>query len=363
MDGASTDVVVPQLGEVASDVVLVRWLKREGDEVRKGEPLFELDTDKYVVEIQAVEDGTLVQIVVSEREEVSPLQVVARLLPAAASVASGPSARAGRRVLASPKARSLAGKLGGLITAEDVRALAAREAPVQAATTHVPLSRARRAVAARTQASKREAPHFYLLADADMSEALRLRAHCAEALGWERLPSYTDLLVAACARALGRCPEANVVFSEEGLRRRESVDVGVAVALDDGLLSPVVRDAGALGLRELSERRRALVARARRGRLTGADAGERSIVVSNLGMYGVDAFIAIIDLPDPMILAAGRVAERCVPVDGVPAVRPACTLALSVDHRALDGVVAARFLGLLRESLEEAFVLLGEGAE
>ena len=141
---------------------------------------------------------------------------------------------------------------------------------------------------------------------------------------------------------------------------RAQASVGIAVAVEDGLVVPVVRDAARHGLHELTKQTKAAIERARSGRLLDGDIGERSMVVSNLGMYGIDAFVAIIDRPDPMILALGRVAERCVPVDGVPAVRPMCTLTLSVDHRAFDGVVGARFLSGVRERLENPFELLLE---
>jgi pyruvate dehydrogenase E2 component (dihydrolipoamide acetyltransferase) len=393
VSAGSIDIVVPQVGEATSEVTLVRWLKEEGEAVAEGEPLFEVDTDKYVVEVEAFETGTLIEIVVPAGTEVVPLQVVARLSPEGGTVpgrarvdggegAERVSPRTPRaatpepavRVLASPKARRLAAELGidlarlagrgsgpdGLVTAEDVE----RTTPVLPAVPPsrlepIPLSRRRRAIAEHMLESKRGVPHFYLLADVDMSEVQGLRSSCLTQLGWSRPPSITEFVVAASARALAAFPAVNVSYTEPGLIRRRQANVGIAVAVEEGLLVPVVHGADRLDLAELSERTRELAVRAREGRLREADVGDRSIVVSNLGMEGVDAFIAIIDVPDPMILAVGRVTDRCVAVDGAPAVRPMCTLTLSVDHRVLDGIPAARFLAAVRERLETPRDLLG----
>jgi pyruvate dehydrogenase E2 component (dihydrolipoamide acetyltransferase) len=357
------DLVVPHVGEAAAEVVLVRWLKDEGDFVSKGEPLFELDTDKYVVEIEAFASGTLAEILVPAGSAVLPQQVVARLALEDDSQ---------EKVLASPKARALARELGvnlaglagsgpeGLVTAGDVEAVSRsdtrRAAP---APLHRPLSKVRRAIAERTQASKRDVPHFYLLLDVDMGEAERLRTECVHALGWDSPPTMTALVVAACARALETLPDVHVVFRDGALVPRERADVGIAVDATGGLVVPVLPDAGRLALGELNERVRSVVARARQGRLLEVDVGERSMVVSNLGAHGVDAFVAIIDPPDPFILAVGRIADRCVAVGGVPVVRPTCTLTLSPPPRAGPAAAGARFLAAVKDRLESPFELLG----
>jgi pyruvate dehydrogenase E2 component (dihydrolipoamide acetyltransferase) len=380
------DIVVPQMSEVASEIILVRWLKSEGEEVLTGEPLFELDTDKYVVEIEAFESGTLTEVIVAAGSVVEPGQVVARILgdgdalaliaPPAEAAQSNVSIEVdgkapARKILASPKARRLARELGvdisslsgtgagGLVTAEDVQAASA-DGPVDPtkAVGVQPLSDARRAIGARMQESKRTVPHFYVLVDVDMGEAVRLRSHCADTLGWSRPPTFTDLIIAACARGLAERPEVNVLLEGEGMRRRTSIDIGIAVGFEDGLIVPVLQNADRLELQELSSAAQAAAERARSGRLLGSDLGERSMVVSNLGMYGVDAFIAIVDQPDPMILAVGRVAERCVVVDGAPAVTWGCTLTLSADHRVLDGFLAARCIAVVKSELESAFRFL-----
>lgn len=395
------EIVIPQVGEAATEVTLVRWLKSVGDAVEKGEPLFEVDTDKYVIEIEAFASGTLVEIIAADGSGVMPLEAVGRLAPEGVDVHSVPPARpvtdaatapapstdeAARasqddrrsaadrsvRVLASPKARRIAEELGvelsslvghgtgrgGLLTAEDVQQAAEAGDKTEQSGETPELSRARRIIAERTSASKREIPHFYLMADVEMTEVVRLRHYCADDLAWPTAPTITDVILAACAATLRELPNTARAYSPSGLTRRPTIDLGVAVGLDDGLVVPVLRDAGSLELAEITLRSGELVERARSGRLKQADVGDRTIVISNLGMEPVDAFLAIIDPPDPMILSVGRVADRCVAVDGEPVVRPMCTLGLSVDHRALDGVPAARFLGRIATRLESAFELI-----
>jgi pyruvate dehydrogenase E2 component (dihydrolipoamide acetyltransferase) len=442
------EIVVPQVGEAAAEVTLVAWLKEEGDRVGKGEPLFEVDTDKAIVTVEAFADGTLAQILVRAGSAVMPRQVVGTLRQAdeevplssvplhrdgaarsgqvasrvspmarrvadelgvdastvqgtgpggrvtaqdvrrlaaqgtdrsATSAGTGPSVRAN----ASPKARRLARELGvelvglagtgvsGMITTRDVRSAAtavARSTPTVLAGVEPdvrPFNKLRKAIATRMATSKQTIPHFYLLVDVDMRQVQRLRDYCSETLGWERPPFYTDVIVRACALALAAMPQVNVVYSEQGFIQRDTVDIGVAVSLDSthpsgaGLIVPVLPQADRLGLRATSRRLRDLVERARRGRLRERDLGQKSMVVSNLGMYGVDAFVAIIDPPDPMILAVGCVADRVVPADGQPAIRPMSTLTLSADHRVLDGTQGARFLTRVKASLENPFEMLG----
>jgi pyruvate dehydrogenase E2 component (dihydrolipoamide acetyltransferase) len=236
----------------------------------------------------------------------------------------------------------------GMVTGEDVERAAAMAPTAEVEPEEAELSRERRIFGARMQRSKQTVPHFYLLVDADMTAAAELRERCRTELRWARVPTYTDLVVAASAAALAREPRLNAALVDGQLIRRRAVNVGIAVAGDEGLVVPVVAEADRLGLQAISEQTRALAERARARRLKPADVAEKSIVVSNLGMHGVDAFLAIIDAPDPLILSVGRVAQRCVPIDGGIGIRPLCTLGLSVDHRVLDGVDGARFLALVR---------------
>lgn len=436
------DIVVPQVGEAVAEVILVQWFKEEGDTVQQGEPLFEVDTDKVTVEIEAFADGILSKILVPAGGAVMPQQVVGTLAsnvdeaqpppsleertlddavseeamtaeknrispvarrlateleiapeqitgsgiggrivaedvrrfvarqPAPASLLDGTPPR----VLASPKARGLAAELGldltqlsgtgvdGLIRAADVAAAATFAEAESGALSDgavMPLSKLRRAIAAGTQASKQTVPHFYLMADVDMTQVQALRLYCREHLAWEQAPTYTDIVVRACGLALAQMPELNAYFSEHGIGRWENIDVGVAVSVEGGLVVPVVRSVDRLQLQTVSTAVRDLAQRSRAGRLREADLGPKGIVVSNLGMHAVDAFIAIIDMPAPMILAVGRTAERVVASNGQPVVRPMCTITLSADHRVLDGVPAAEFLSAVVAHLEQPYAILG----
>jgi pyruvate dehydrogenase E2 component (dihydrolipoamide acetyltransferase) len=192
-----------------------------------------------------------------------------------------------------------------------------------------------------------------------MSEANRLRDYCRDLPGWERAPTYTDILIRACALSIVDMPSVNRSYGDAGFIERQQIGIGVAVAAEAGLIVPTLPDADQLSLQSIAENLRALAQRARSGRLKPADLGEKSMVISNLGMYGVDAFIAIIDMPDPMILAVGQVAERLVPVNGQAVIKPMCTLSLSVDHRVLDGVQGAQFLALVKNRLENPFDIMG----
>lgn len=413
------EIVVPQIGEAVAELTLMNWLKAEGDVVRKGDVLFEVDSDKAIVEVEAYVDGTLLAIHSPAGSAVMPQQVVALLQPADEPSAAQPKpAPEPERVSApkvSPVAQRLAADLdvdlatvtgsgpGGRITADDVRIRANHNAPdpaarinaspkakrlareqgidldtlrgsgingmvrvrdVEAVQPALPaaassLTKLRQTIAARTIQSKQTIPHFYLMADVHMSAVNHLREYCRSR--WEqRPPTYTDMLVRACALALRDHPHMNQHFTDAGLVAHDSVSIGVAVHTDAGLVAPVIPNADSLSLRGLSAAMRDMTDRARAGRLKPSDMGSKSMVVSNLGMYRVDAFVAIIDMPDPMILAVGRVTDRAVVVSGQVGVQPVCTLTLSADHRALDGVPAAQFLEAVVAHLENPFALLGD---
>jgi pyruvate dehydrogenase E2 component (dihydrolipoamide acetyltransferase) len=415
-----TDIVVPQIGEAVSELRIVAWYKQVGDDVHVGDLLFEVDSDKAIVEVEAFVDGTLLEILAPADSAVMPQEVVARVAtadevaqpvapqapiretPSSANISpvaqrmasqmgvslagitgSGPNgritaedvqnhagqqARAVDRVLASPKARLVAQDRGvdlsalagtgvdGLIVLRDVETAAPAFA---AAGTVTPISKLRQTIAASMVASKQQVPHFYLMADVDMSEANRLRDYCRDLPGWERAPTYTDILIRACALSIVDMPSVNRSYGDAGFIERQQIGIGVAVAAEAGLIVPTLPDADQLSLQSIAENLRALAQRARSGRLKPADLGEKSMVISNLGMYGVDAFIAIIDMPDPMILAVGQVTDRLVPVDGQAVIKPMCTLSLSVDHRVLDGVQGAQFLALVKNRLENPFDIMG----
>jgi pyruvate dehydrogenase E2 component (dihydrolipoamide acetyltransferase) len=244
----------------------------------------------------------------------------------------------------------------GMIRVKDVEALQAAVNVMSDETQ--PLTKLRQTIASRTTHSKQTVPHFYLMADVNMTQVNNLRTYCRDTLGWPKAPTYTDVLVRACALTLRDLPEINQHYSAAGLVAHESINMGVAIHTDTGLVAPVIANADQLDLQATSNALRDLAGRAREGRLKAVDTGQKSMVISNLGMYRVDAFVAIIDMPDPLILAVGQVAERVVPVNGQAVIQPMCTLTLSVDHRALDGVPAARFLERIAARLENPFDIL-----
>ena len=275
------------------------------------------------------------------------------------------------RVNASPKAKRLAAEHGvdiaklvasnpdGLLRSADIPRPTGTSPEPPHETGTLPFSRRRQAIAARMSLSKSSIPHFYLQVEVDMSLCVALRAQCSDDLGWPRKPTFNDLIVRATALAMRAMPDVNVSVRGEGYVKRAAVNVGIAVGLDEGLVVPVLRDADRLGLSATHEQIRALTERARSGKLRQGDLDEKSIVVTNLGMYGMDAFFAIIDPPDPMILAVGRVRDVIVPINGQAVVRPQCVFTLSADHRILDGALAARFLARVKTLLEQPFQLMG----
>lgn len=430
------EVVVPQIGEAVSELTLTQWIKHAGDVVKAGDVLFEIDSDKAIVEVEAFVDGTLTEVLFGDGASVMPLQVVAAIETETLAAAPQEHARppeptermpAGNGAKASPVAERMAADMGidlanisgtgpgGRITLDDVRQYDARRQPstqtdfvirplaspkarllarqrqidlalvtgsgsggmiitrdleryTPSAPVPVPAppmiaeapSRMRQVIAQRMTASKQQVPHFYLMTEVNMTQAQALRKYCVDELHWERAPTYTDLLVRACALALRAHPEINRSFQDGGIITHEAINIGVAVSTDDGLVVPTLPDADRTSLREVSANVREVAARAREKRLRPADLTSKSLTISNLGMYRVDAFIAIIDMPDPMILAVGRIADRVVAVDKQVAIQPMCTLTLSVDHRALDGAVAAQFLERIAAILEAPFAILGD---
>jgi pyruvate dehydrogenase E2 component (dihydrolipoamide acetyltransferase) len=214
-----------------------------------------------------------------------------------------------------------------------------------------PLSRIWSIMAERTAQSWASAPHFYLLREVDAGRLASWRSVARDRAG--RDVSVTDLLVRATAAALARHPQANAAWADGSIRLNDEVNVGIAVAVEDGLVVPVIHGADRLGVGEIAARREDVVKRAREGALRPEDVDRGTFTISNLGMYGVDAFNAVVNAPQAAILAVGRIVERVVPVDGAPAVRPMMALTLSCDHRVVDGARAARFLSELAALIEE----------
>ena len=409
-----TDLKLPRLGQGMESGVIVRWLKSEGDAVKKGEPLYELDTDKVTQEVEAEVDGRLVQIVVPEGEievgaTVAVIESDGAAEPADAASAresvetgvpeepepvaevkspgeepagtSSPRPPEGRaqaaRVKASPLARRIARERGveleslqgtgpeGRILAEDVERAAAAgppsPAPVampQAEVEVVQLSSVRKTIARRlTEAWT--APVFQLGISADMSEALALREKLVERLAeGDVKPTVNDVLVKLSAVALMRHAPVNATFSGEEIQRHPNAHVGIAVAAPQGLVVPVIRGAERLTVPEIARVRADLVGRARDNKLKLPDLEGGTFTISNLGMFGVETFTAVLNPPQVAILAVGAVKDEAVVTDGELGVAPIVRLTLTCDHRAIDGADGAEFLQTLVALIEQPTLAL-----
>jgi pyruvate dehydrogenase E2 component (dihydrolipoamide acetyltransferase) len=379
------EVIMPALGMAQETGKLVRWIKNEGDTVTKGEPLMEIETDKVTVEIEAPADGVLGGISAAEGEDIPVGRAVAYVLaegedvPQLVAITAPPVPRAvpptngsstavetpGRRVLASPKARRLALERGlriedlkgtgphGAIQAADV--IAEEAQPViepHAAPTQPVTSNAWKTMADRMQQSWRDVPHFFLERDLDATRLNSWRDMIRRRPGYEKV-THTDLLIVVCAAALVEHPRVNATWRDGSVQYQDSINVGIAVATEEALIVPVVHGADRLDLKAVAQARGDLVARARERKLRPADVSEGTFTISNLGMFGVDAFHAIVNTPQAAILAVGRILDRIVAIAGEPEVRPTMTVSLSFDHRVVDGAEGARFLDTLAALVEE----------
>ena len=358
-----SDVIMPALGMAQETGKVLRWLKAEGDAVAKGEPLLEIETDKVTVELESPAEGLLAGVRAGEGDVVPVGETIAVVLVAGESLLQ-PSAAAGarpsrreRRPLASPKARRLAAErgieLGALTGSGPGGAVVAADIEVPPdGERNASVSPIWRLMAERTTTSWQSVPHFYLRREVDASRLESWRGVARVSPGQERV-SHTDLLVKITAEALRRHPRVNASWRDGAIVTSRSIGVGVAVAVDDGLVVPVVRDADRLSLAEIVARRVELVEAARVGGLRPHDLTGGTFTLSNLGMYGVDSFDAIINTPQVAILAVGRIADRIVPVNGQPALRPVLQLSAAFDHRAIDGARGAEFLETLASLVEE----------
>jgi len=373
-------IVMPALEMAQESGKLLAWRKKEGEAVAKGEPLFEIETDKAVVEVESPSEGILTGIRAQIGETIAVGRIIAWLvLPGEAPPAHEPTAATARQVIIgparptegskasekpaaiqqkiSPKARRLAKErgvdldqvrgsgAGGEILAEDILTPTATSSAA-ASVVGESLGQIARLMAERTTESWTHVPHFFLVRDVDASELIAIRERLRAALdttGGERV-THTDLLVALTARVLAKHPRMNASWNGGEIRQNRDVNIGVAIAVEQGVVTGTIPGAATKNPGEVARLRRELSERAQAGRLRSADISGATFTISNLGMYQVDAFSAIIVQPQAAILAVGRIAERVVSVAGKPGVRPMMTLSLSCDHRVVDGVRAAKFL-------------------
>ena len=423
----SSQVTLPRLGQGMESGTIVRWLKAEGDTVEKGEPLYELDTEKVTQEVEAESSGTLLKILAGEGEEIEVGRTIAVIgeegedvsengaaepeVKQATEVAEGeeqeegepgaarggerergqaasaeaaeapesepssaPSADGGR-VKASPLARRIARERGidlsslhgtgpeGRIVAEDVERAEKAAAPAATAAAAapptpgevevVPLTGMRKTIA-RRMTEAWEAPAFQITMTADMTAAIRLREGLvARMREGEAKPTYSDILTKVCAVALMRHRAVNALYAGDEVHLMPTANVGIAVAVPNGLLVPVLRSCETKTIPQLADERADLVARTRDGKLRQEDLEGGTFTISNLGMYGVERFVAVLNPPQAAILAVGAIEERPVVRDGEVTARPVLEMTLSCDHRTVDGATASEFLRTVKQFLEE----------
>jgi len=410
----ATVINMPKLGFDMAEGRLIRWVKAQDEAVQKGEVLAEIETDKATVEVESQESGVVRVHLVAENSLVpvgSPIAILgtadeaidlealvgksgparpAAAKPAApqaqtAAVPAGPheteaegdgNLPAGLR--ATPVARRLARERGldlnslsgsgpqGRILKSDVEAALIAPAPAPslqaarpaAATERVQLSKLRAIIGRRMTASKQSLPHFYLTADLDAGPLMALRGDLNSRMPQDQQFSVNDFLVKSAALALREFPNLNASLEGEEIVRHGQINIGVAVAMDDGLLTVVAREADQKPLRTLSAELRQVVARAREGRVRPADIEGSTFTVSNLGMFQLDQFTAIINPPEAAILAVGSVRQEPVVVDGQITIGQRMRVTLSADHRVTDGAEAARWLQVYRSYVEHPVHLL-----
>lgn len=413
-------LLVPEVAAGATEVVIADWLVQPGTDFTAGDPIAVIETEKAVVEMEAPQGGTLLKALVEPGTTIEvglPMALVgsssdvgtdldAALVelgyvdaPAAAPVAPAPERADARqvpapaaRVFASPLARKLLREAGlsadglvgtgprGRIRKRDVEGLIAAsraievpavepapaptdgptggstDAPTDGPWTDVPHSRLRRAIARRLTESKQDVPHFYVRRSVTLDPLLELRTQLVASTGTK--VSVNDFLVRAIAAAHQQVPDANVIWTDEAIRRFDHVDVSVAIASERGLVTPVLRNVQTSSLFAISRQVKAFVEQANAGTLQQRDLEGGSITLSNLGMYGVDEFSAIINPPQSAILAVGSGRPTAVVEDGRVVVRTVAEIVLSADHRAIDGALAAQWMGALVEALHHPLSLL-----
>ena len=418
----ATEIKLPRLGQGMESGTIVKWLKSEGEPVEKGEPLYELDTDKVTQEVEADASGFLLKIAVTEGEvpvgrTIAVIgeqgeDVAAEPAQAGSAGVSGdgipdgaeeegsrgpardeerrqgreatterspPAGRqvdaAGGRIKASPLARRIARERGidlaavagtgpeGRVVAEDVERAAATAAPTPAPVRAEPLAVAdeveleelssMRKTIARRLTEAWQAPVFQLGVSVDMERAQAVRAKLVELHSEGAKPTLSDLLTKVCAAALMRHRAVNALYRDTAIELHATANVGIAVAIPKGLVVPVIRSAERRSVQEIADARAELVDRARNGRLQQADLDGGTFTISNLGMFGIERFIAVLNPPQAAILAVGSVEDKVVAVDGRPTVRPRMELTLTCDHRAVDGATGAQFLTTVKAFLEE----------
>ena len=383
----ATEVIMPALNPGQETGILLEWLKQEGETIEKGEPLMEVETDKANVEVEAEATGILSNISVQPGDEIHVGEVIAMILSEDESAPksfkdnsstqtavtenevkhhSGNSEKmesietvSKNKIAASPKVKQYAKKEGidlsslkgsgpgGAILMEDVLAI---QSTAEKEDNDFQTGKGWLLMADRLTESWTSAPHFSIVRNLD---ATNLAAHKKETKANSSANiTFTDLLVKYAASSLKEHPRVNASLIDGKLIKNLAINIGIAVATEDGLIVPVIHNADELSLEEITERRKELVARTQEGKLRSGDLDAGTFTISNLGMFDVDSFNAIINPPQSAILAVGRIIDQVVPMDGKPVIRPMLTINLSFDHRVIDGARGAHFLQTLSNLIE-----------
>ena len=383
----ATEVIMPALSPAQETGILIEWFKEEGDLIEKGEPLMEVETDKSNVEVEATTTGILANITVNLGDEIPVGKVIALILADGESAPesnkenssteskvsedtaqlqttiSNPLDQSANlptnKIVTSPKVRQYATKKGinlsfikgsgpnGVILMEDVLV---KKSSTDVEENDITTSKGWRLMADRLTESWSSAPHFNLVRHLDASNLVTYKKQVQEKNS-NRL-TYTDLLIKLVSISLKEHPRINASWIDNKIVKNSEINVGLAVDFDGGLIVPVIHKTDELSLGEITNRRKDLITRTQAGKLRSGDMDRGTFTISNLGMFDVDSFNAIINPPQAAILAVGRIVDKVVPVDGLPAVRPILTLNLSFDHRVVDGVRGAEFLQTLSNLIQ-----------
>ena len=378
-------VIMPRLSVAMKDGTIVKWFKKEGEMVEEGEVLAEIETEKVTDEIKTPASGVLRKILAPEGSRAPVGELIAIItepgeeIPLIEEIEKPVVRTVGKRVNISPLARKLAeehkidltkvrgtGPEGQIVKDDVLRAIKEAEAvaPIPAAPSPtelveiaevLPLTGMRKTIAERLTHSYREAPHVVVTVEVDMTETKRLRQKLITEIEGEAKfsPSYTDIVVKAAAAAIKKNPIINSTLESDQIKILKDINIGVAVALEDGLIVPVIRNADQLSLRKIASCMRELTERARQRRLSLDEVSGGTFTISNLGMFGVDTFSPIINPPQSAILGVGAIKEKPLVVNGQISIRPVMTLSLVFDHRVFNGVQAATFLKTIKEILEK----------
>jgi pyruvate dehydrogenase E2 component (dihydrolipoamide acetyltransferase) len=415
------EIIMPKLGQTMEKGKILRWLKREGERVERGEILLEVETDKAVLEVESRGSGVLKKILAREGEVVPVAKVIGYIAEEEERIpeeafretavrveAPTPTPTIGvsgeekmeREIKASPLAKKIAKEKGvdltrvvgtgpgGRITEKDVLDYLAKieaskaaalplptltaapyTSPEREAATIVPggeeiqvvpISGMRGAIAKKMTYSKMSIPHFYISTEVDMTEAAKVREELIPIIETKtgvRL-SFTHMLIKAVAMALREYPQLNALCDGENIKISKDVNIGIAVGLEDGLIVPVLKKVDSMDLAQIVSRTEKLITKAREKKLSEEEFTGGTFTISNLGIFDVDSFTAIINPPEIAILAIGKIRDKPAVVNGEIKIRKIMKITLSADHRAVDGVIAAKFLGKVKALLEKPYNLL-----